>query len=135
MAKQKTYKLSKDTKLVSLGDYMKKTIESPQVKKWASEMKKFKQESPAEFERKFSKELMDLCMMINFHESVIARCTDAIQHSNEDMSQEDLGIVWDRRKSETFAVARLYNQYDQLVAKLDLDVHNEQARKRINQVS
>jgi hypothetical protein len=135
MAKQKTYKLSKGTKLVSLGDYMMDLIETPEMKQYASDMKKFKDESPAQYERKYSKELMDLCMMINFHESIIAQCTDAIQHSNENLSTEDLDIVWDRRKSETFAVARLYNQYDQLVAKLDLDVHNEQARKRINQVS
>jgi hypothetical protein len=127
--------MAKSVKTVSLADTLDKFITSTEGKQLFFDIKKFKDESPAQYERKYSKELMDLCMMINFHESVIARCTDAIQHGNEDMSQEDLGIVWDRRKSETFAVARLYNQYDQLVAKLDLDVHNELALKRINKVS
>ena len=94
------------TKLVTMADYVMDLTESP-----------------AQFERKHSKELMDLYMLINFYSSVIARCTDDI--TNGDLDHDDLVLCWDRRKKETFALPALYKKYDALVAKLDLAVHNE----------
>ena len=128
MTKRKTNNLPKGTKLVPFADYMMDLIETPEMQKWATDMKAFKQQSQAEFERKFSKELMDLCMEINGRHSVIAWCTENIQHSNDDMSKDELDTLWDRRKNETYSVAQLYAQYDQLVAKLDLAVCNEKAK-------
>ena len=129
MTKRKTNNLPKNTKLVSLGDYMMNLIETPEMQKWATDMKAFKDESPAEFDRKYNKDLMDLCMRINYHETVIARCTDMIQHSDEDMPNDYLDAVWKRRMNETLTVADLYNEYNLLVAKLDHAVYNEKARK------
>ena len=116
------------SKLVPFSQYIEELVSSPETQKYMAEQQAFKQQSPAEFERKFSKELMDLCMEINGRESVISWCTENIQRE-EFVSPEELDTLWDRRKNETYIVARLYNQYDQLVAKLDLDVHNEKAKK------
>ena len=119
------------SKLVPFSQYFEELNAQPAFQEQMAKLKAFKQQSPAEFERKFSKELMDLCMEINGRHSVIAWCTENVQHSDEDMSKDELDTLWDRRKNETYAVARLYAQYDQLVAKLDLDVHNEKATKSL----
>jgi hypothetical protein len=54
-----------------------------------------------------------------------------IQHSDEDMSVDDLDEVWKRRMNETFTVADLYNEYNLLVAKLDHAVYSEKSRKNM----
>ena len=122
MAKSKTIPFSK---------YIEELHTDPVFQEQMAQLKAFKKQSPAEFERKFNKELMDLGMEINHRAKMIGVITEHITDTNVGLSPKELDFFYDERTKEIYALAKAQQKRDDLVAKLDLNVHNEKAMKSL----
>ena len=120
------------SKVISIVDAVAKLEQDPAIQAQLAQIKKDRAASPARHSRTFNFELIQLSMEINTRSVVLANLIMEIQRNSHAWPNQDMDLAWADRAKAIFTLAELSNEYDQLVRKLDLDIHNEDFQKSCN---
>ena len=110
---------------ISMIDAINNLDKDPEFAKMIEQIKKERDESPARHDRKFNVDLMNISMEINFLCQQIGHVTYELLNNRDSYDEDSTDKMFEYRQKSIHQLGKLQNQYDQLVAKLDLAVHNE----------